>query len=125
MRILNSVIADHLRKPRNYGLLPDAQVTVQVCSSVCGDEIVLSANLMHDLVVDVGVETCGCSPVVAVASILSEEIRSRTIGEVALIDESVLVNAIGRLQPQQRHAITLGLELLSRFVAAALSKGPS
>ena len=42
--LYQAVILDHSRKPRNFGPLPDATVTVSGDNPTCGDEIALSAE---------------------------------------------------------------------------------
>ena len=43
--LYQAVILDHSRKPRNFGPLPDATVTVSGDNPTCGDEIALSLKI--------------------------------------------------------------------------------
>ena len=88
--LYQAVILDHSRKPRNFGALPDATVTVSGDNPTCGDEIALSLKIdpAADKLEAVGFTGSGCS--ICMASTLSgvrkfpQRVKCATLGWHAL-----------------------------------------
>lgn len=86
--LYQSVILDHSRRPRNFGPLPDATVTVSGDNPTCGDEIALSLRLEGDKLAGVGFTGSGCSICMASASMMTIKIKGKTRAEAnALWDD--------------------------------------
>ncbi len=83
--LYQAVILDHSRKPRNFGPLPEATVTVSGDNPTCGDEIALSLKLdaSGDHLDNVGFTGSGCSICMASASMMTQKIKGRTRAEAA------------------------------------------
>lgn len=76
--LYQSVILDHSRRPRNFGPLPDATVTVSGDNPTCGDEIALSLRLEGEKLAGVGFTGSGCSICMASASMMTIKIKGKT-----------------------------------------------
>lgn len=85
--LYQAVILDHSRKPRNFGPLPDATVTVSGDNPTCGDEISLSLKV--DPTVDkleaVSFTGSACSICMASTSLMTTKIKGKTRGEAAAL----------------------------------------
>jgi nitrogen fixation NifU-like protein len=81
--LYREIILDHYRTPRNRGELPTPPAVVaQGHNPLCGDEITVYLQLDGDLVDDVKVDGQGCSISQSSASMMTQAIKGRTVGEV-------------------------------------------
>ncbi|MFV0306626.1 MAG: Fe-S cluster assembly sulfur transfer protein SufU [Desertimonas sp.] len=81
--LYREIILDHYRTPRNRGELPipPAQLA-QGHNPLCGDEITVYVQLEGDVVADVKVGGQGCSISQSSASMMTQAIKGKSIGEV-------------------------------------------
>ena len=75
-------VLDHCRHPRNQDPIEDPDLAAEAVNPFCGDEVALQVALDGDRVSRVGVQSQGCSINQASASMLSEAITGKSIGEV-------------------------------------------
>jgi nitrogen fixation NifU-like protein len=81
--LYREIILDHYRTPRNRGELPTPPaVFAQGHNPLCGDEVTVYLQLDGDVVSDVKVAGQGCSISQSSASMMSQAIKGRSIGEV-------------------------------------------
>ena len=81
--LYREIILDHYRTPRNRGELPTPPAAVaQGHNPLCGDEITVYLQIDGDVVDDVKVGGQGCSISQSSASMMSQAIKGRTVGEV-------------------------------------------
>jgi nitrogen fixation NifU-like protein len=81
--LYREIILDHYRTPRNRGELPTPPATVaQGHNPLCGDEITVYLQIDGDTVSDVKVGGQGCSISQSSASMMSQAIKGRSVGEV-------------------------------------------
>jgi nitrogen fixation NifU-like protein len=106
-------ILDHYKNPRNSGELPGATNTYHDNNPLCGDEITMALLIEDDRVKDVRFKGKGCAISQASASILTEEIKGKTLDEVKAIDrEHVLENLGITISPARVKCALLGLKTL-------------
>jgi nitrogen fixation NifU-like protein len=79
--LYQEVILDHNRRPRNYGPLADATRVAKGHNPLCGDRLTLYVKLDADRVSDVKFEGSGCAISKASASLMTDAVKGRTIGE--------------------------------------------
>ena len=137
--LYQTVILDHSRKPRNFGPLPGATVTVSGDNPSCGDEIALSLKLdaSGDRLEGVGFTGSGCSICMASASMMTQKIKGRTRAEATSLlhdfqamitgrtPEGEIPKALGDLRllsgvrkfPQRVKCATLGWHALRQALA--------
>ena len=83
-------IIDHYRNPRNQGVLEDADCSAQQDNPVCGDTVRVDVRLEGGRVTAARFSGRGCVLSLAAASLLTEEIRGKTVEELqALRDEDM------------------------------------
>ena len=85
--LYQTVVLDHSRKPRNFGPLPEATVTVSGDNPTCGDEIALSLKLdpATDRLTAVGFTGSGCSICMASTSLMTTKVKGKTRAEAAAL----------------------------------------
>ena len=106
-------ILDHYKNPRNFGELAGATHRYHDTNPLCGDEITMSLLIDDDVVKDVRFQGKGCAISQASASILTEEIKGKTLEEVRAIDrDHVLANLGIPISPARIKCALLGLKAL-------------
>jgi len=110
--LYREIILDHYANPRNRGTMESPDVDVKGANPLCGDEIEVFLRLEDDRVAGVTFTGRGCSISQASASMMTEAIKGKTLGEVrAILDEfktmmlgdaaAVDVEALGDLEALQ------------------------
>jgi nitrogen fixation NifU-like protein len=116
--MFSEAVLDHFRNPRNAGELSDASATVEVSNPVCGDILKLSARIVGGQIAEARFLCRGCTTSIACASILTEELRDRTLDEARSITAESLSQSLGGLPPATFH----GAQLAADAVKALFQK---
>lgn len=80
--LYQEMIIDHNRKPRNKGELPNADASVLMKNPLCGDEITLHVRFDGDSIDDLSFSGRGCAISQASASMMTQLVKGRPIGEI-------------------------------------------
>lgn len=80
--LYQSVIIDHSKRPRNFKSLAAATHTGVGHNPLCGDRVTLYLTVENGRVKDVAFEGSGCAISTASASLMTEFLKSKTLGEV-------------------------------------------
>jgi nitrogen fixation NifU-like protein len=80
--LYQEVILDHHKHPRNFGRLHGANRHAEGFNPLCGDRITVYALVAGDVIREVAFEGSGCAICVASASVMTDELRGRTLAEV-------------------------------------------
>lgn len=116
-------ILDHYRNPRNAGRLEPADATYEDNNPLCGDKIRMDLKLHNGVIEDIKFAGRGCAISQASASLLTEEVKGKTVGEVAKIGkEDVLANLGIHISPARLKCALLGLKVLKSALALEASK---
>jgi nitrogen fixation NifU-like protein len=106
-------ILDHYKNPRNSGELPGATNTYHDSNPLCGDEITMALLIDDGVVKDVRFVGKGCAISQASASILTEEIKGKSLDEVKAIDQQHILENLGiPISPARVKCALLGLKTL-------------
>lgn len=108
-------VVDHFTNPRNSGRVEQADVYAFIGNPVCGDQILLSAQIRDDAVSRIGFEAYGCSASLAVASILTERLGGMPVETIATIEATQVAEWSGGLSPEQQHVAALGADVAQRL----------
>lgn len=107
--LYQEVILDHNRRPRNWGSLADATRTAEGFNPLCGDRLKLHVKIEGDRLTGVAFEGSGCAISKASASLMTDAVKGRTLGEAldlfdrvhimltTPMDESVDEASVGKL----------------------------
>ena len=87
--LYRDVIVDHNRNPRNFGKLEHANRTAEGNNPLCGDRLHVFVEVEGDVVRDIRFECKGCAISTASASLMSEAVKGKRLGEVRNLFEEV------------------------------------
>ena len=119
----SETIFEHFRHPRNYGALPAPEVAYEAVNALCGDRIRMELNVSADQMIT-AVRFRGDSCIIsrAAASILTELIQGRTLQEVAVLPQEILLTALNTtVRPARMKCALLSLHVLQAGIALYLS----
>ena len=117
--MLSEAVLGHFQSPRNAGKLSDASASVEVTNPICGDILQLAARLEPESsrIAEARFLCQGCTTAIACASLLTVELKNKTISEAASIDAEYLSNHLGGLPPATQHAAELAVDALTQLLA--------
>ena len=117
--MLSDAVRDHFQSPRNAGKLPNATASVDVTNPVCGDVLHLAARLETESnrIAEARFLCQGCTTAIACASLLTVELKNKTISEATRINAEYLSTQLGGLPPATVHAAQLAADALSQLLA--------
>jgi nitrogen fixation NifU-like protein len=113
-------ILEHYRNPHNFGTLSDADVTYEGSNPLCGDRITMTLRLTDGdgRVEDVAFTGRGCAISQASASMLTDEIKGKSLGDVvAITNQDVLDNLGIDISPARLKCALLSVDTLRRALA--------
>ena len=79
--LYKEVILDHYKSPRNKRSLPGAELSCRRNNPLCGDEITIHAHVEDGRIEGIAFEGSGCSISQASASMLTEAVSGKDLGE--------------------------------------------
>lgn len=88
-------IIEHYKNPQNYGHLENPDIAHEEGNPSCGDQIRIELKIDHDKITDVRFSGKGCAISQAAASILTEEIKGKTLDEVKQFDKQKMLDLLG------------------------------
>jgi nitrogen fixation NifU-like protein len=118
------IILQHYKSPRNFGPLPNADLSGEESNPLCGDHIRLQLRVDPELasVVEVRFEGEGCAISIASASMLTEKVKGAKLVDVQKMTREDVLQLIGiPLSPVRVKCALTGFAALGR----ALHPGPS
>jgi nitrogen fixation NifU-like protein len=83
--LYQELILDHNRRPRNYGVLPDADHTAKGYNPLCGDKLTIYAKVEGDRISGLSFEGSGCAISKASASLLTDAVKGKTVEEAGAL----------------------------------------
>ena len=108
--MFSEAVLEHFRNPRNVGELRDATGTIEVSNPVCGDILKLSARVADGRFADARFLCRGCTTSIACASLLTEQLRGRTLAEARAITADSLSELLGGLPSATFHGAQLAVD---------------
>ena len=92
--LYQEIILDHYRNPHHKGLRDSYDAEAHHVNPVCGDEVTLRVSLKdvggEPVVEDVSYESLGCSISQASASVMSDLVIGKPVGEAMAISQAFL-----------------------------------
>src|SRR5438067_13517169 len=79
--LYQEVILDHNRRPRNFRALAGASHSAEGYNPLCGDRLTLHLKLNGETIEDVSFEGAGCAISKASASMMTDALKGRSVGE--------------------------------------------
>ncbi|HXI62850.1 MAG TPA: iron-sulfur cluster assembly scaffold protein [Pyrinomonadaceae bacterium] len=113
----SEIFKDHLANPRNAGELPDANSVAAETNPVCGDRLRLSLRIRDGRIEAARFLAYGCPPTLVCGSVLAEMTEGMTTDEALKLTRHQIVEYLGGLSPQKRHAAALAIETLQKAIS--------
>jgi nitrogen fixation NifU-like protein len=109
-------ILEHYRQPHNFGTLSEPDVVEEGHNPLCGDRLTMSLSFSDDgRVDDVAFTGRGCAISLASASMLTDDVRGRTITELESIGSDDVLRLLGiAISPARLKCALLSLDTLQR-----------
>ncbi len=106
--LYQEVILDHNRRPRNFGVMEDADHHSEGFNPLCGDRVSVYVKLNESVVDQISFQGSGCAISMASASIMTESLKGRKLEEVKALFECFHQLVTGNLDSQDRSESDLG-----------------
>ena len=111
-------IIDHYKNPRNFGKIENASVHHHEKNPLCGDELGIFLVIdKNNKIADVKFNGHGCAISQASASMLTEEIKGKSIHELSLMTKENILKMLGiPISPVRLKCALLSLDTLKNGI---------
>jgi nitrogen fixation NifU-like protein len=111
-------ILEHYRNPHNFGILESPTTAKEGANPLCGDRITLMLGINEQgTIEDVAFTGRGCAISQASASMLTDEIKGKTLDEIAHLGKANVLENLGiEISPARMKCAMLSLETLREAV---------
>ena len=101
--LYQGIILDQYRSPHRAGRREPYEAQVHHVNRTCGDEVTLRVHMDEDVVGDVSYDAEGCSISQASASVLTDLVIGKPVGEALAIHEEFLglMQGRGQVEPDE------------------------
>jgi nitrogen fixation NifU-like protein len=83
--LYQEVILDHCKRPRNKGAVADPTGEAEGFNPLCGDQVRVTLITENNIVQDIAFEGSGCAISTASASMMTEAVKGKTLGQAEAI----------------------------------------
>ena len=107
-------ILEHYRNPHNFGILESPTTAKEGANPLCGDRITLMLGIDEEgRIADVAFTGRGCAISQASASMLTDEIKGKTLDEISHMGRQNVLDNLGiEISPARMKCAMLSLETL-------------
>lgn len=112
--LYREIILDHYRTPRNKRRGVEGSIAVKHDNPLCGDELHLSVDVSNGQLADVAFDGKGCSISQASASMMTEAVQGRTVGDALALTETIRLMMHGE-HPGDDLGDLMALEGVAKF----------
>ncbi len=106
--LYQSIILDHNRRPKNYGVLEGATSHAAGRNPLCGDEVNVELRVEGDAIADVRFTASGCAVSRAAASIMTQAVKGKSVTEADRLFTQFHDLVTGKLRPTPQEARGMG-----------------
>ena len=111
-------ILEHYRHPHNFGILDEPTASYEGSNPLCGDRITMMLGVSGGIVREVAFTGRGCAISQASASLLTDEIKGKSVAEVEKITPDDLLDLIGvEISPARLKSALLSLDTVAHALA--------
>jgi len=116
-------IIDHFKNPHNKGMIEDPDVEFTENNPLCGDVITITMKFENDKIEDVKFSGHGCAISQSATSMLTQEIKGKTIEEAKNLKREDVVDLLGiEIGPVRTKCAVLGLVAIKEGIREFESK---
>ncbi len=120
--MFSDAVLDHFRNPRNAGELAAADASVEVSNPVCGDVLYLAVRIDGGRIAEARFLCRGCTTSIACASLLTEQLRQRTLDEARSLTAESLSQSLGGLPAATFHGAELAADAVQTMLRNIAAK---
>jgi nitrogen fixation NifU-like protein len=89
------VILEHYKHPHNAGTLEHPDISHEDSNPLCGDKIRIDLTVENGIITDVRFQGRGCAISQASASLLTDEIKGKSLDDVRALGKDDVLDLIG------------------------------
>ena len=93
--LYREVILEHSKHPHNAGTLEQPDISHEEHNPLCGDRVRIDLQVQDGVITDVRFKGRGCAISQASASMLTDELRGKTLDQARAIDKDDVLDLIG------------------------------
>ena len=112
----NETVMDHFAKPRNVGVIENADAVGEAGSPSCGDTTKVFIKVKDGKIVDIKFQTLGCAAAIASSSMLTEMAIGKTLEEALAITRDDVAESLGGLPEKKLHCSNLAADALRKAI---------
>ena len=120
--MFSDAVLDHFQNPRNAGELAGAHAKIEVSNPVCGDVLQLAVRMDGERIAEARFLCRGCTTSIACASLLTEELRGRTLAEAGSLTAQSLSQSLGGLPAATFHGAELAADAIATMLRNIAAK---
>ena len=102
MALYSDKVMDHFLKPRNLGVIENADGVGEVGNAKCGDIMKMYLKIDDDIITDVKFETFGCASAIASSSMATELIKGQRVEDAMQLTVSRHTKCTAPSSPRKR-----------------------
>ena len=107
-------ILEHYRRPHNFGVLDAPSASYEGSNPLCGDRITLMLTVEDGRIADVAFTGRGCAISQASASLVTDEVRGKTLADAAAMTPDDVLDLLGiEISPARLKCALLSLDTVS------------
>jgi nitrogen fixation NifU-like protein len=106
-------ILDHYKNPRNFGRIPDADLSAEEENPLCGDVVGMDFRVRDGAIEDIRFHGRGCAISQASASLLTERVKGMSLEDARRIGKEDVLDELGiEISPARLKCALLSLKVL-------------
>lgn len=109
--LYREVILEHYKHPHNAGALDHPDISHEEHNPLCGDRIRIDLQVEDGIITDVRFQGRGCAISQASASLLTDELRGKSLEQARAISKEQVLDLIGI--PLDKNPVRIKCALLS------------
>jgi len=95
LNLYQEILMDHYRAPHNQGVLEGYDFCAEQRNSSCGDEVMMTGVIAENRLVAIGWVGKGCVISQSTASMLSEQVKNKSLESILALDKDDLTGMLG------------------------------
>ena len=112
MALYSDKVMEHFLKPRNLGVIENADGVGEVGNAKCGDIMKMYLKIDDDIIKDVKFETFGCGSAIASSSMATELIKGQRVEDALQLTNKAVAEALDGLPAHKMHCSVLAEEAI-------------
>jgi len=112
----SKTVMNHFRKPRNVGIIENADGIGEVGNPLCGDMMTIYLTIKNDHIEDIKFQTFGCGSAIAVSSMITELAKGKSLKEAKALTNKDVAEALEGLPKNKLHCSNLGADALQAAI---------